>query len=206
MGIHCQLNRRFEMPLKNDVEIVSEEDYLKGELEAEVKHEYIDGQIYAMVGASANHNSLSSTISREFGNHLKGKPCDAFQSDFKVKVGTKYFYPDVVVRCDKDDDYYTQKPVIIVEVLSDSTRRRDEITKLRAYQTIPSLMEYVLVSQDVVRVEVFSRIGEFWGSKIYALGDSIHFESIGLTLSVEEIYESVDNEDMKKYLKEKEGE
>ncbi|MBF0437687.1 MAG: Uma2 family endonuclease [Magnetococcales bacterium] len=185
--------------------IISEEDYLIGELESEIKHEYIDGQVYAMAGVSRNHSILANTISMEFGIHLKGKPCNTHQSDFKVKVGTKYFYPDIVVECEKGgDDYYTESPVIIVEVISPSTRIRDEITKLRAYQIIPSLIEYVLVSQDIVRVMVLKRIsGDIWGNKIYALGDSIFFESIGLTLSVEEIYDRVDNEDMQEYLKKK---
>ncbi|MBF0584340.1 MAG: Uma2 family endonuclease [Magnetococcales bacterium] len=183
-------------------DFISEEEYLKGELESEIKHEYIDGKIYAMEGVSRSHSILTSTMSREFGIHLKGKSCNTHQSDFKVRVETKYFYPDIVVECDeKGDDYYTESPVLIVEVLSPSTRVRDEITKLRAYQTIPSLIEYVLVSQDVVRVMVFKRIGDIWENRIYALGDTILFESIGLTLTVEEIYDRVDNEDMQEYMR-----
>ena len=188
---------------KSDI-FVSEEEYLKGELKSHVKHEYIDGQVYAMVGVSRNHSILTSTIGRTFGNTLESKPCNTHQSDFKVKIGAKYFYPDVVVECDEGgDDYFTESPVIIVEVLSPSTRHWDEITKLRVYQTIPSLMEYVLVSQDIVRVMVFRRVENLWTSAIYSLGDNIHFESIGLIVSVEKMYERVDNEEMREFLAKK---
>ena len=192
--------------LKNEPNHISEEEYLAGELASEIRHEYVDGQVYAMVGGSDNHNRLSATISREFGNHLKKKSCDVFQSDFKVKIGTKYFYPDVVVKCADDNRFYTEEPIIIVEVLSPSTRHYDEIIKLRTYQTIPSLVEFVLISQDVVRVMVFQRVGELWTSAIYGLGDEVVFTSIGFTISVEEIYERVTNEDMNKFLQEKTAE
>ena len=189
------------MALKKEHPLISEEDYLQGELKSHIKHEYVDGQVYAMGGVSRNHSHLTSTISREFGTCLKGKSCNAHPADFQVKIGTKYFYPDVLVECDQGgDDYFTENPIIIVEVLSPSTRRYDEITKLRAYLTIPSLKECVLVNQDMVRVEVFRRVEEFWSSTIYNLGDDVCFESIGLTLAVEEIYEQVDNEDMQKFL------
>ena len=194
------------MELKKKHQLISEKDYLQGELESEIKHEYVDGQVYAMGGASDDHNCLASNFSGEFRNHLKGKPCNSFQSDFQVKIGTKYFYPDVVVRCDKENKFRTEKPIIVVEVLSPSTRRYDEITKLRSYLTIPSLKECVLVNQDIVRVEVFRQFGDGWTSTIYNLGDDVHFESIGLTLSVDEIYEGVDNEDMQEFLVKKEEE
>ncbi|MEO5378265.1 MAG: Uma2 family endonuclease [Magnetococcus sp. DMHC-6] len=188
------------MAFKTKDRVISEKDYLEGELESEIKYEYIDGHVYAMGGVSKNHSILTATIGRKFGNILEKKPCNTHQSDFKVRVGTKYFYPDVMVECDeKGDEFYTELPIIIVEVLSPSTRIIDEITKLRAYQTIPSLIEYVMVSQEIVRVMVFRRIGGIWESKIYALGDSIYFESIGQTLTVEEIYHRVDNEEMRVY-------
>ena len=194
------------MPLKKEYVFILEEDYLKGELECDVKNEYINGQIFAMGGASDAHNWLTSNFGGEFRNHLKGKPCHAFQSDFKVKVGTNYFYPDVVVKCDRDNRFYTEKPIIIIEVLSPSTRCYDETTKLRAYLTIPSLREYVLVDQDRVRVEVFRRVGELWTATIYNILENVCFDSINLTLSVEEIYEQVDNDDMRKFLAKKEDE
>ncbi|MBF0463389.1 MAG: Uma2 family endonuclease [Magnetococcales bacterium] len=185
--------------------MISEADYLKGELESEIKHEYIDGRVYAMAGANEQHNRLTSTVSRKFGNHMEDKPCDAYSSDFKVRVGTKYFYPDVVVKCDSEynNEDYTEHPIIIVEITSASTEKFDQTYKLAVYKTIPSLQEYVIIEQYKARVDVYKRHGMSWNFQTYQLGDSILFESIGLTLSVEEIYKRVDNEDMQEYLRKK---
>jgi Uma2 family endonuclease len=158
-----------------------------------------------MAGASGNHERISLNISRKFGNHLEGLPCEPFGSDMKVKVGSDFFYPDVIIDCsfDESEPYYTESPVIIVEVLSKSTRRIDETIKRKAYLTIPSLQEYVLIEQDIVDIEVVRRT-EGWQSKHYFLGDEVTFESIDLTLSVEEIYLRVQNEDVKEFLAQKE--
>jgi Uma2 family endonuclease len=177
-------------------EWMSEEDYLASELEREVKHEYIDGYIYAMAGTSKNHQRITGNFFTEARSFLKNKPCEAFATDIKVKVGSKFFYPDVMVVCqDNDQDYYTETPVIIVEVLSKSTRRSDETIKKMAYQSIPTLQEYVLIEQDFVDVEVCRR-RESWASSHYFLGDSVLFESVGMNMSVEDIYARVDNEDV----------
>ena len=180
---------------------MSEEDYLQGELIGDVKHELIEGCVYAMAGASANHQRISGNISRKFGNHLEDLPCEPFGSDMKVKAGANFFYPDVIVDCHFDESrpYYTQSPLIIVEVLSKSTRRTDETIKLMSYINIPSLQEYVLIEQDYVDIQVIRR-SEAWLPKHYFLGDDITFESIGLTLPVEDIYHRVHNEDMSEFL------
>jgi Uma2 family endonuclease len=197
------LNGVENMALKDnkETEWMSVADYLEGELVSDIKHEYIDGYVHAMAGASKNHGRLCSNISRILGNHLKGKPCEPFFSDLKIKVGQAFFYPDVTVVCEdnSDSEYFTETPVIIVEVLSKSTRRMDETTKKIAYQTLPSLKEYVLIEQDIVDVEVCRR-SEGWISKHYFLGDEVTFESVGLTLPVEEIYYRVDNDDVKSFL------
>jgi Uma2 family endonuclease len=182
---------------------ISEEQYLRDELTREIKHEYIDGYIYAMAGASRNHQRVVANLGRILGNHLENRPCEAFSSDMKVKAGSKFFYPDVVVVCETGgDDYYTRRPVIVVEVLSRSTRRRDETTKRLAYQSLPSLQEYVLVEQDIVDVEVCRR-SEGWVSRHFFMGDEVAFESIGLTLRVEDIYARVENEDVRLYFEER---
>jgi len=180
---------------------ISIEEYLKDEMTREVKHELIDGQIYAMAGASANHDRISSNMSRKFGNHLENSPCEPFGSDMKVKVGSKFFYPDIIVDCqfDESQPYFTESPVIIVEVLSKSTRRVDETTKRFSYINIPSLEEYVLIEQDIVDIEVIRR-SEGWFSKHYFLGDEVHFKSINLILTVEEIYDRVQNEEMLEFI------
>lgn len=176
-------------------------DYLQNEQVSDSKHEYLDGQVYAMAGASKNHQRITLNISSIFRNHLKNTPCDTFASDIKVKIGDlAVFYPDVIVACEPEteNDYYTEKPLIIVEVLSKSTRRVDETSKRRLYQTLPSLQEYVLIEQDIVDIEVCRR-SQGWQPEHYFMGDDICFAAIDLTVSVNEIYERVINEDVRSF-------
>ena len=178
-------------------DLISVEDYLTGELTSDIKHELIDGCVYAMAGASANHERISGNIYRKFGNHLENKLCEPFGSDMKLRINANFFYPDVMVDClfDNSEPYFTQTPIIIVEVLSKSTRKKDTTLKLLSYINIPSLQEYVLIEQDFVDVQVFRR-SENWLVRHYFLGDEVTFESIGLTLPVEDIYHRVQNDDM----------
>lgn len=183
---------------------ISEEEYLQGELVAEFKHEFIDGEVFAMAGASEAHNLLSLNMASELRNQLKGTPCRTFIADMKVKVANDFFYPDVMVVCQKDDDvdYYKQSPVIIIEVLSPSTRKFDKTAKRLKYQNIPSLEEYVLIDQTIAEIEIF-RKKEHWQSFYYYLGDAIAFESLGVTVLVEDIYYQVNNDDVLAFLQEK---
>jgi len=189
------------MALQHAEHFISVSEYLQGEQLSDIKHEYIDGEVYAMGGASRSHNIISSNVARILGNHLENTPCTTFSSDMKVKANNCFFYPDVMVVCDEDkgDEYFTEEPVIIVEVLSKSTRRLDKATKMAIYKTIPSLQEYVLIEQDVIDVEVCRRSAG-WVSEHYFLGDDITFESIDITLSCAAIYHRVNNEDMQVYL------
>ena len=176
-------------------------NYLSGELISEVKHEFIDGYLVAMAGASANHERLSGNLYRKFGNHLEDKPCEPFGSDMKVKVASNFFYPDVMVDCnfDESEPYFTDSPIIIVEVLSQSTRKKDRTTKRFTYLNLLSLQEYVLIEQDFVDIEVMRRKDD-WCSKHYFLGDEVIFESIDLTLPIADIYHRVNNDDMTAFL------
>lgn len=180
---------------------LTEKEYLEGELISDVKHELIDGYAYAMAGASKNHERVSAKLIQILANHLEGTPCEPFASDVKVKVADDFYYPDVMVVCDDktDNEYYTDSPLIIVEVLSKSTRRKDQALKRRAYQSLPSLQEYVLIEQDFVEVEVCRRMNH-WQSEHYFLGDEVRFESIDLTVPVETIYSRVVNEEMTEFL------
>lgn len=175
---------------------ITETDYLSSELHSEIKREYIDGRVYAMGGASNNHARITGNVFGEFRNHLKGKPCEAFAADTKVKAGQNYFYPDVVVDCSQPsgDDYFSKAPVIIVEVLSKSTKKHDLTTKLIQYINLPSLQEYVLIEQDSAAVQILRRRNH-WQSEYYFLGDAVTFDPIELKLSVEAIYDRVDNVD-----------
>lgn len=185
------------------VAFISEADYLADEEISEIKHEYFDGEIFAMSGAKANHQRITGNVFAEFRNHLKSTPCEAFSSDMKVRAdkGKKYFYPDVVVCCNQDGDSdFTESPRLIVEVLSNSTRKFDKNLKRQIYQAIPSLEEYVLIEQDRVEIEV-CRKSQNWQPIYYFIDDEITFESIGLTLLVLDIYARVDNQEMQSFLK-----
>ncbi|MDD1622304.1 MAG: Uma2 family endonuclease [Methylococcaceae bacterium] len=189
------------MALKQAQHTISEAEYLQGEMISDIKHEYVAGEVYAMAGASRNHQRISRNIFAALIQHLSDMPCEPFAADLKVKVGNCFFYPDVLVACgdDQGNDYYTDQPTLIVEVLSKATRRTDKTLKLHTYKTLPSLLEYVLIEQDCVDVEVFRRSAN-WLSEHYFLGDDVTLESVGLTVSVYDIYQRVNNEDMRDYL------
>ena len=200
------------MPLARNVDNkITLDEYLNGELTSDIKHEYIDGYVYAMSGASKKHNLISGNVFYGFGNELRQKksPCNTFTSDMKVRstnITDSYFYPDVMVVCDRnksDNEYYQNSPLIIVEVLSKSTEKFDKSNKRLSYFNIPSLKEYVLIEQDKCEVVVFEK-DKGWQSSYYFLGDEISFQSIQITLTVEDIYYQVDNEDFIAFLKEKE--
>jgi len=186
----------------NANDFISEKEYLTGEIISEVKHEYVNGEVFAMAGTSKNHERISGNIYRKLGSHLDGSPCEPFGSDIKVRVPTgSYRYPDCMVVCDddSDDEYYTQSPIILVEVLSRSTRQVDEKDKRMEYLNIPSLQEYILIEQDFVDVEVVRR-SSGWQSQHYFLGDELYLASIDLTISVEALYQRVKNQDVEEYL------
>lgn len=137
------------LAIKN-TDLISVEDYLKDELASDIKHELIDGRVYAMAESSDNHDYISGNIYRKFGNHLENSTCRPFTSDKLLKISTGNFrYPDCMVICDKDDEsqYYKTKPILLVEVLSRSTRKTDEKDKLIEYINIPTLQEYVCVNK-----------------------------------------------------------
>ena len=195
------------MAIALQVIFMSEEEYLESEKKSELKREYVDGQVYAMAGASSNHNLLCGNVHTAFNVHLKGNPCRPYMSDMKIKVGTQYYYPDVLVNCSKllGDSYYTDSPTIIVEVLSKTTRRNDETKKRMAYMQLATLQEYVLIEQDIAKIAIMRRSGG-WITESYYLGDDVSFASIGLTVAVENIYDGIQNLDMTDWLAQKEKE
>lgn len=181
---------------------ITEQQYLEQQRTAEIKYQFIDGDMYAMAGGSEEHNVICINVTAELRQKLKGGPCKPFMADMMIKAGANYFYPDVMIVCEpdeRDDRYLKHAPTIIVEVLSNSTRKIDLTLKKLAYMNLPSLQEYVLVEQDKCEVEVFRR-SQNWASSYYLLGDDIHFESVDVTLSVEDIYESIVNDDVNKFL------
>lgn len=177
---------------------ISPEEYLEGEKLAEVKHEYVGGEVFAMAGASADHNRIAGNIFAELRTQLRGKPCEAFISDMKVKIppsfADAYFYPDVVVGCSsrERDPYVREEPAVIFEVLSATTERTDRSEKATAYLRIPSLQAYVIVAQDRPSVIVRFRAGVNWKiAEFTRMDERIELPGIQFELTLEQIYERV---------------
>ena len=176
------------------------QDYLVWERQQDTRHEYFDGQIFAMTGASRAHNVLCANVLASLHGQLRGKPCEIYANDMRVKVSETgmYTYPDVVVAC-REPRFEDQtvdtllNPVLIIEVLSDSTERYDRGAKFAHYRSLPSLQEYLLVSQTECRVEHYTRQpGNHWLlTEHQNLANRIDLNSLGSHLILSEIYERI---------------
>ncbi|HSO00309.1 MAG TPA: Uma2 family endonuclease [Candidatus Nanopelagicales bacterium] len=172
------------------------EEYLAFERASETKHEYADGETSAMAGGTREHSLISMNIARELGNLLRDRPCEVHGSDLRVKIAAtgRYVYPDASVVCGaalfEDEQRDTlQNPLVVVEVLSDSTEAYDRGEKFEQYRSLPSLLEYVICSQKKARVEHFQRQGDGrWVLTVLGPGDRLTLESIGCELPVDDIY------------------
>ena len=166
------------------------EHYLALERQAKHRSEYINGFIFAMAGASRQHNLIAGNIFGELRTQLRGRPCEAYINDMRVKVNVTglYTYPDVAALCGEPIFEDTQgdsllNPSVIVEVLSDSTEAYDRGEKFAHYRRLESLRDYILIAQDKVRVEHFVRQGDQWVlSEASALSSMVYLSSIGLSL------------------------
>ena len=181
--------------------VYSPEEYLEFERESDVRHEYLDGQVYAMAGESLSHSRVCSNLSREVGNELKGRNCEVLSSNMKVRTTTAslFAYPDLTVVCgepmfhDKKTDVLTN-PTLIFEVLSPSTEKYDRTTKFARFRMgNETLNNYILVSQDRPLVEHFVKQPD--GNWVYhsysEVGDRFEIESVGISLELKEIYDRV---------------
>jgi Uma2 family endonuclease len=177
-------------------------EFLDWEERQEERYEFIGGVIYpkdegafdpvGMVGRMVGHYRIAANLDRSLSNRLHGSPCQAFRETVKVATDAGVFYPDVFVTCAKltDADRLVAEPMVIFEVLSPTTRNRDLITKNRAYRTIDSLMQYVVVSQEDLSVQSFLRKGEDWTHQIADGADGIlAVPSLGFAIPLSEIYE-----------------
>ena len=183
---------------------IDREEYLEFEKTSEIKHEYFNGEIFAMVGASLNHNRISRNIAGELTSVLKGSSCENFTGDMRVKVEAieKYTYPDIAVVCgeiqlEKHKGLDTLlNPIVIIEILSDSTEAYDRGDKFSHYRLIPSLTEYILVSQKKCQVEKYLRGDEgVWLYSSYeGMEQSTIIDSIKCELRLSEIYYRVEFE------------
>lgn len=141
---------------------ISPQEYLENEKTAEFKHEYLNGELWLMAGASDNHVTIAMNLAVFLRQQLKGRSCRSYISDMKVKVesANAFFYPDVFVTCDqadKEQEYYKQRPIFITEVLSPSTEAYDRGDKFKYYQLLPSLQEYWLIDAQKMSVDCFTR-------------------------------------------------
>ena len=177
----------------------SESEYLELERQAPEKSEYFKGEIFAMAGATKEHNKIVASIISAVGQHLKGKSCSFFPSDIRVhnNINDFYTYPDVTIACGKeeylDDKFDTlTNPTVLFEVLSETTEDYDRGTKFKLYRSIPSLQNYVLVSSTEIAAEVYTRSKDLWIlSTAKDKEDSIHISAIDYNLKLEDIYAQV---------------
>ena len=173
---------------------------MTGEQESQVKHEYSGGLVYAMAGASREHNLIAGNIYAAFLQHLRSGPCRPFISDVKVLLtvlgGDVSYYPDVMVGCDPRDTHrlYLRYPKLIVEVSSESTERLDRREKLWAYQSIQTLEDYLIASQQRSEVTLFTKAGGWTGEILNQPQENIFLKSIALTLPLALIYQGVNLE------------
>ncbi|HUC83445.1 MAG TPA: Uma2 family endonuclease [Flavisolibacter sp.] len=174
------------------------EEYLEMEKASDEKHEYFQGEVFAMSGPKLTHNIITSNLLGTLGNKLKGKGCRPFGSDLRIHIpsNTLFTYPDISIFCDEvktlnDDEWNALNPTVLIEVLSPSTKSYDRGDKFKLYRDIPTLKEYILIDSQSIAVEAFviNKNG-YWELKEYnSLPDLLSLETIGVKLPLKEIYE-----------------
>jgi Uma2 family endonuclease len=174
------------------------EAYLAWEAAQAERHAYLGGEVFAIVGARLSHNLVANNIYSLLRQHLRGGPCRAYTFDAKLRVEAvdAFFYPDVVVSCDARDrageDLFLSHPVLVVEVLSESTAAYDRGQKFAAYRQLADLQEVAIVDIDARRVECFRRDASgHWVLHEFAGSDTAEFASVGLALPIAEVFEDV---------------
>ena len=172
--------------------------YLAWEAEQSTKHEYHDGEVFAMAGASDAHVTVAGNVYMALRNHLRGSPCSVFISDMKLRVeeDNAFFYPDVFVTCaesDRGQSHSKSAPVLVVEVLSPATSAYDRGAKFAAYRKLPTLREYALIDPERLSLDLFRRDGDSkrWVLHPIEAGGHVEWASVGLQLPLEALYEDV---------------
>jgi Uma2 family endonuclease len=178
--------------------VMSSAEFLAWELEQAERHEFVDGEIFAMAGADDRHVTTSGNMYMALRRHLAGSPCRTYMSDMRVNVAASgsYFYPDVVVTCsaaDKRNQRVKSEPTLVVEVLSPSTEAFDRGLKFVQYQSLPSLREYVVVDVDARVVEVHRVNADgLWVLHRFAQGETLHLASVALDVTAEQLFAELD--------------
>jgi Uma2 family endonuclease len=178
---------------------LSVEEYLAGEEQSEVRHEYLAGDTYAMAGGSAAHNTIALNVAAALRARLRGGPCRVFIADVKVRIvtaesGDIFYYPDVMVTCDPADNHthFKTSPKLIVEVLSEGTERIERGEKFRTYIGLVSMEEYVLIAQEKREVTIFRRGTGWKAERSVEDGAKVELRSVGVSLEVGEVYDGVE--------------
>jgi len=187
------------MVTSGEKELFPQEDYLRDEEHTELKHEYLDGEVWAMVGATDFHVTIAMNLAYLLKGNLKGTPCRSYISDMKVHVekANAFFYPDVVVTCDKKDKQnrlYKQSPIFIAEVLSSSTEAYDRGLKFSCHRQLESLKEYWLIDTKKIAIDTFRRNDDNdWVLHSYSEQEyDAKITSLDLTLPLSDLYEDVE--------------
>ena len=180
---------------------ITPEEHERIELETGVKHEWYDGQVFAMAGAAPAHNTISVNILRELSNQLRGQPCEPWGSDQQVKIPSRRAvpYPDITVACppfeyDEQHRMALLNPRVLIEVLSPSTENYDRDEKFDLYKLIPSLQDYILVASDRRRIQLFTRQENgTWAQRVAAQdNECIEITSISCRLCLDDVYERLE--------------
>ncbi len=188
------------MALSNQQPYTSPEEYLELERASDQRHEYVAGEVYAMAGGSWNHSVIISNTNRSFGNQLVGKGCTSLASDMRLHVSSvkAYRYPDVLVVCGEPQFHNNQtdiitNPIVVVEVLSQSTASVDHIEKKYEYFQIPSVNEYLLISQDQPHIERYLRQDDdsLLNNTVSGLDAVMNLPSIHCTLKLSDVYQDI---------------
>lgn len=197
-GIRFLLDTNFVLMIANPQHKLSAQEYLEWEARQEFKHEYVEGEVYAMTGGTLPHNDIAVNLTTALKKHLKGKGCKVRMADAKVGITDEgpFFYPDVLVTCDSRDRraiQFMRFPCLVVEILSPGTEAYDRGSKFAQYRRLSTLQEYVLINSDKLGVEKF-RLNERnkWELTAYEAGDTMHFSSIDVELLVAQLYEDVE--------------
>ena len=173
------------------------EEYFAWEEQQEVKHEYFDGEVFAMTRGTLKHSRIGGNFHSLLDTHLENSGCQLFTSDARIKIESmnKFVYPDVSVTCDERDldaEQFVTYPCLIIEVLSPSTETYNRKKKFKLYQRSTSLIDYVLVSTEEIEIEVFHKNDRRkWEVTNYIAGDVVELESIKLTFPIERIYRGI---------------
>ena len=179
--------------------LISVDEYLLGEQESEVRHEYLGGVVYAMTGGTNAHAEIAINCMTSLHGQLTGKPCKVYGSDTTIRMNAagnpRFYYPDVSVTCEPNagSDTFQDNPILIIEVLSESTRRLDDGEKRDGYFTLPSLQYYLLLEQHSQGATFYLRNGEQWNRSICTDPDTeFYFELIDARLNFKTAYAGIE--------------